>query len=261
MKVTVLLLLCGLLAVEGRYSIPRRQSRPRPPSDSFIVGGEDAAVGQFPWIGALQYDGYGQFCGGSVISDHWLITAAHCPEGLSAIYMTVRIGSRYHDTGGQVHRMIRYIMHPQYYIESMYDFDVAVAEIEGVMGGPNIRPIPLTDVEPLPPQRVFVAGWGALEWQGIGPQILQFVSIPVVDRQVCADAGYGYYIRDNMFCAGEYGRDSCQGDSGGPLTDASNRLVGLVSWGNGCAWEGWPGVNTNIAYPGVRDFIRNHTGI
>ncbi|XP_055694969.1 trypsin delta-like [Lutzomyia longipalpis] len=260
MKLVVLLLLSGFLAIDGRFTHLRGRNPAKPPG-SLIVGGEDAAPGQFPWIGALQYDGFGQFCGGSVISDHWFLTAAHCPEGLSATYMSIRVGSRYHDTGGQEYRLIRYIMHPEYYVASMYDFDVAVCEIQGIIGGPNIRPVPLASVEPLPPQRLFVAGWGALEWQGPGPHILQFVRVPVVDRQVCADGGYYEYIRDNMFCAGEYGRDSCQGDSGGPLTDTNNIQVGIVSWGNGCAWDGWPGVNTNIAYPGVRDFIRNHTGV
>lgn len=110
--------------------------------------------------------------------------------------MSIRVGSRYHDTGGREFRLSRYIMHPEYYVASLYDFDVAVAETVGVIGGPNIRPVPLTNAEPLPPQNLFVAGWGALYWQGQGPQILQFVRVPVVDRQVCKDLGYDDYIRD-----------------------------------------------------------------
>ncbi|GAB0089784.1 trypsin [Sergentomyia squamirostris] len=261
MKVLVVLLLCGLLAVEGRYSFLRGRNHIQRPPNGFIVGGQYAGPGQFPWIAALQYDGFGQFCGGSVISDRWILTAAHCPEDLSASAMSVRIGSRYHNSAGQEHRMIRYIMHPEYYVASMFDFDVAVAEMQGVMGGPNIRPVPLTNVEPQPPQNTFVAGWGALEWQGEFPITLQFVQVPIVGREQCQQAYGASYITPSMLCAGEYGLDACQGDSGGPLTDTNGLLVGIVSWGNGCAWDGYPGIYANVAFEGVRDFIRNHTGI
>lgn len=109
--------------------------------------------------------------------------------------MSVRIGSQYHHTGGQEHRLIQYIMHPQYEEDYIFDYDVAVMEVEGLMGGEHITPVPLSSTEPLPPQQLYVIGWGALEWQGDGPYRLQYVRIPVVDRQVCKDAGYYDYIR------------------------------------------------------------------
>lgn len=70
-----------------------------------------------------------------------------------------------------------------------------------------------------------------------------------MNSTVCAAdyAGGDYEVTETMICAGEKGKDSCQGDSGGPLA-SNGTLVGIVSWGLGCAREGYPGVYTNVAY-------------
>ena len=77
------------------------------------------------------------------------------------------------------------------------------------------------------------------------------VEVPYVDEQTCEDDYTGYEITELMICAGEKGKDSCQGDSGGPLVayDAENSpvLVGVVSWGIGCAYEGYPGVYARVS--------------
>ncbi|XP_055694968.1 trypsin delta-like isoform X2 [Lutzomyia longipalpis] len=265
MKAFALLLFSAILvSIQGyQNSLLHRRTILRPPLDKFIVGGQDAQVGQFPYMGALSMDGRGQFCGSSVISDTWLLTAGHCVEFLIPEILFVRLGSRYRNSGGQEHRMIRYVIHPDYDIATFMDYDVAVCEMVGPMAGPNIRPIPITPIEPRAPARTYVSGWGHTQHQGLPSDILQYVGVPVVDRDVCIDnySENPANITDSMICAGEAGRDACQMDSGGPLTDLNNYLVGVVSWGNGCAWDGFPGVYANLAHPSIRDFIRMHTQI
>lgn len=94
-----------------------------------------------------------------------------------------------------------------------------------------------------------VAGWGALSQNGPSHDALQKVNVPVVSRTSCR-ASYGLNaVTYNMFCAGYSagGQDSCQGDSGGPIVDSSKTLLGLVSWGAGCAQPNYPGVYARVA--------------
>ncbi|GAB0089783.1 trypsin [Sergentomyia squamirostris] len=263
MKILLVVLCYFLLSVQGqKNSLLFGRNTNRPPFGKFIVGGQDAQLGQFPYIGALSQDGWrGQFCGGSVISDTWFLTAAHCVEFQDASTLYVRLGSRYRNSGGQTHRMIRYEMHPLFNIATFLDYDVAVCEMVGPMIGPYIRAVPITPVEPSASARAYVSGWGHTQHGGEHSEILQFVGVPVVNRDVC-NVAYEGRITDSMICAGgEAGRDACQADSGGPLTDLNNYLVGIVSFGRQCAVEGFPGIYANVANPSIRAFIREHTQI
>ncbi|GLH17222.1 Trypsin-1, partial [Gryllus bimaculatus] len=104
--------------------------------------------------------------------------------------------------------------------------------------------------------------WGARrEGALLTPSKLQAVEVPVVDRDECS-AAYEQYggVTASMLCAGvpEGGKDACQGDSGGPVV-AGGQLVGLVSWGVGCARAGFPGVNADVA--ALSDWVLETTGI
>lgn len=103
-----------------------------------------------------------------------------------------------------------------------------------------------------------VSGWGTTSEGGGTSQILREVTLPYVSDQDCVEVyGQENIANDVMICAGgEKGRDSCQGDSGGPLT-FSGFHVGIVSWGYGCAREGFPGVYAQT--DGLLDFIESIT--
>ena len=114
---------------------------------------------------------------------------------------------------------------------------------------PVCLPGPFT--EPSTGDKVTVTGWGTLKSGGKQPKTLMKVHVPIVDHATCISnyAAQGYDVTDNMICAGleNGGKDSCQGDSGGPLVlKDTNEQVGIVSWGIGCAWAGFPGVYTNL---------------
>merc|ERR1711953_1035624 len=102
-----------------------------------------------------------------------------------------------------------------------------------------------------------VTGWGTLSEGGFSlPNILHKVTVPVVSDADCNESysSSGYGIADSMICAGlpEGGKDSCQGDSGGPFTcgesPETRELLGIVSWGIGCARAGYPGVYTEVSH-------------
>lgn len=107
-----------------------------------------------------------------------------------------------------------------------------------------------------------MSGWGTLSSGSSSlPTILQAVTVNIVSSSDCHKAYESYGgITDNMICAAVSGggKDACQGDSGGPLV-ADESLVGLVSWGVGCAEANYPGVYSNVA--ALRDFVVDETGV
>lgn len=101
--------------------------------------------------------------------------------------------------------------------------------------------------------KAIAAGWGTLHEDGKPSCLLQEVEVPVMSLKDCRNTSYSpRMISDNMMCAGypDGKKDSCQGDSGGPLIaerpDKKYEVIGVVSWGNGCARPGYPGVYTRL---------------
>ena len=128
--------------------------------------------------------------------------------------------------------------------------------------GTGVQPITLTTSEPVLDQNAVVSGWGTLaSGSGALPRQLQVVSVPIVSREECNKAYEAYGgITVNMICAGvpSGGKDACQGDSGGPLV-VDGKLVGIVSWGTGCAEPLYPGVYSNVAT--LKSFVTQETGV
>ena len=229
---------------------------------SKILGGVQAAEGAWPWIAALLYADdpsvfYAQFCSGVLIDQRWVLTAAHCVQGMSASEIQVAVGA--YDltkfTGGRTPvKSIR--IHPQYSSTSLYN-DIALVEL----GVPSpVAPIALFSGESndnTPPsllgRLVTVLGWGladsATSWYY--PEILRQVNLPVVADSTC-NAIYTYPISPAQFCAGYYeGKDACEGDSGGPaVVQVDGRWVhaGIVSAGVSCQlYYGWYGKYTRTS--------------
>jgi trypsin len=223
-----------------------------PPSTSKappIVGGEPANINDHPWVVFLTDAQGNQFCGGTIASPNKIVTAGHCVHGESPGTLQVVAGRENKESqAGTVAKVSKIWVHPRFQ-NANSGSDIAVLTLDR-----NLReePLPLASAQdgaayrPGTPASVF--GWGVTSEGGPSSKTLRKATLPVVGDRDCSAAYGGQYLPDAMVCAGvpQGGVDSCQGDSGGPLV-AGDRLIGIVSWGNGCARPGTPGVYTRVA--------------
>lgn len=228
-----------------------------------IVGGTESSSTDWPWMVALVYSNdssnfSGQFCGASLISSKWVVTAAHClvdEIGFQSVYesdLKVLVGAHDLSTGeGQRIGVKRIIIHPNYDPGS-YNNDIALLELEQPS---SAETLPLYEGSAdLAGFEAIAIGWGntsSVPGQSDYPAKRRQVTLPVVTNTQC-NSVYGGTITDNMMCAGFLtgGKDTCQGDSGGPLVISRNsrwELAGVTSWGEGCAEEGYYGVYARIS--------------
>lgn len=230
-----------------------------------IVGGVEATEGEFPFMVSLQSSYGGHFCGGSLIKNNWVLTAAHCVQGGSVGKIIVGLHSQKDQSRAEVLKPKRIISHPQYN-SGTTDYDFALIELET---SSTFKPVDVNqnktigDDETTMGAEAITAGWGTTrEGSGALPDKLRKVDVPLVSRAECLKS-YPGKITERMICAGYAagGKDSCQGDSGGPLvTKAANgdyTLVGVVSWGEGCARKNKYGVYSNIV--SVNDWIAENS--
>ncbi|XP_012272269.1 proclotting enzyme [Orussus abietinus] len=225
-----------------------------------IVGGQSADPGEWPWIAAL-FNAGRQFCGGSLIDDRHILSAAHCVAHMNSwdvARLTVRLGDYNIKISNEVRhierRVKRVVRHRGFDSRTLYN-DVAILTLDQpVPFTEQIRPICLpTGSQLYQGKTATVIGWGSLRESGPQPAILQEVSIPVWSNNECK-AKYGAAapggIVDSFLCAGRAAKDSCSGDSGGPLmiNDGRWTQVGIVSWGIGCGKGQYPGVYTRVTH-------------
>jgi len=221
-----------------------------------IVGGEDASPGEFPWQVELTWGvGGSLLCGGSLVTDSMVITAAHCCDSMSPGDLGVVVGS-YHlhqqDPDQSSFGVTTVIMH-ELYNKRTKENDICLLELEGRVNldSPNIGLVRLPEAgeEYEAGLMCTVTGWGATQENGGSPRVLQKVRVPVVSDNQCQFDYIMNEIQKSMLCAGfdEGGKDSCQGDSGGPLM-CGETLSGIVSWGKGCGERHHPGVYTQVSY-------------
>ncbi|MGW4872827.1 serine protease [Streptomyces chartreusis] len=235
-------------------------------ADSVVVGGFPVDVSDSPWTVALssrdRFGGTraGQFCVGVAVGRTTVLTAAHClSEGvLGSSPEQVRdfkvITGRSDLLSGSGHEIpVRGAWVNPDYDDDSNSGDFAVVSLSQAlpasavigMAGPG-------DPAYVPGTPALVYGWGDVTGAGDYPRGLRAARVHVLPDALCSQAypggGDGRYMAGSMLCAGERtgGRDACQGDSGGPLV-AQGKLIGLVSWGNGCGRAGSPGVYTRVS--------------
>jgi len=220
-----------------------------------IVGGRQAKKGEFPWQVQIQRNG-GHYCGGTVLDNQWVLTAAHCMGGPSSQYKFV-VGQhdKYANEGTeQIFSASKIIVHENYGNGNMR-YDIALIKLNGkVQFNDYARTacMPSHNENFVGETNCIVSGWGALKEGSGGPRILNAVSKPVISNTVCKQAYSGIY--DSNICGGfaAGGKDACQGDSGGPYVCKKAgqpwKIVGVVSWGHGCARPGKYGVYASVPF-------------
>ncbi|KAF2346485.1 Serine proteases trypsin domain [Trinorchestia longiramus] len=227
--------------------------------DSRIVGGQPATADEYPWMVSLGVGTGGQFCGGTLISNSWIVTAAHCiDDRLSRNPGMLQVGLGYYrlssPLSSSIKRTARQIIRHSRYNDATLENDIALIRVDPIdwAENPTIRPVCLPDNsnDLYSGSTGIVTGWGTLSSDGSSSDTLIEVSIPIISNSACKN-DLGDSITSVMLCAGQDagGVDSCQGDSGGPMVvmDGSNaELVGVVSWGYGCGEPRSPGVYTRV---------------
>ena len=227
------------------------------PFNRRIVGGQKVDIKQHPWQVALQFKG-DFFCGGSNIGDRWVLTAAHCFNfSTRGGDWRAKAGATNHATAGTWAEIERVFVHEKYN-RTTYENDIALMRLKLPPAGREIRLVDRSATLQVG-QPLEVTGWGATKEGGSGSKDLLKATVPYTDTALCnARASYNGRVRSTMMCAGDPkgGVDSCQGDSGGPLVWRSPDgpvLVGVVSFGDGCARELKYGVYTRVS--AYRDWI------
>jgi trypsin len=205
-----------------------------------IVGGSETPTGAYPWVCSLQTSSGWHYCGGSLIASDVVLTAAHCQVVPGDVAVCGR--SDLGNPRAGVERSVRLVRNHPAWLSTASGFDVALLLLTASTG---LEPITMGQDGPGP---ALALGWGTTSEGGSTVKRLRAGQVEV---ESCAP--YGASIDATMFCAGAPGVDSCQGDSGGPLLQGE-AVVGITSWGIGCARPGLPGVYTSVA--SVSEWIR-----
>ncbi|XP_050544588.1 venom protease-like isoform X3 [Daktulosphaira vitifoliae] len=238
-----------------------------------IVGGWPAELDDWPWMVALGYHGLNQpktetpqwRCGGSLISDRYVVTAAHCLVKIGPVEVSVaRLGEldldpNTDDKAEPIDIPIQKIITHQSYNSKTHANDIALLKLDhSVQFNKHIQPICLPITPTIRANKFvkyvpFIAGWGTTAFYGPTSTALMSAAVPIIDNARCnrSYTGHSAVIDDSVLCAGTGEADSCQGDSGGPMMWPNGKqyyLLGVVSFGFRCAEPEFPGVYTRVSH-------------
>ncbi len=250
-------------------------SAAEPPIHQYIIGGSIAPNGAWPWAAALVAPGTkSAFCGGSLIGSKWVLTAGHCAYNRQPTAIDVLLGQNdLNGTDGEKIHVAKIYVNPGYRPDSRDgdDGDIALLELAKPSSVAQTVSLPTAAIAAKlsPGTLTTVIGWGATGFSQINgafglSALLRQVDVPIIGNTACQNMYTQFNITSNMICAGypQGLKDSCNGDSGGPLMLQSGGrwyVVGVVSFGEGCALAQAPGVYARVST--LQSWITSVTGI
>ncbi|NXU27728.1 CTRL protease, partial [Thalassarche chlororhynchos] len=226
-----------------------------------IINGQNAVPGSWPWQVSLQTRSGSHFCGGSLINENWVVTAAHCEFNPYSHVVVLGEYDRSSNTESvQVKTVARAITNPNWDPYNLNN-DITLLKLSSPARlGPRVSPICLAPANLALPNNLqcVTTGWGRTNTnsQALAAR-LQQVTLPLISRSQCKQY-WGNRITSSMLCAGGVGASSCQGDSGGPLVYQNGNvwtLIGIVSWGNSNCNVRMPAIYTRVSQ--FRNWIDN----
>ncbi|XP_008592024.1 PREDICTED: serine protease 38 [Galeopterus variegatus] len=233
---------CGRRAIQGK-----------------VLGGDPAPERKWPWQVSVHYAGF-HVCGGSIISEYWVLSAAHCfHREKSFDTFDIYVGLVNLVVAGshtQWYEVNKVILHPMYEVNHPMGSDVALVQLKAaIVFSEYVLPVclPPPDVN-LRNLTCWATGWGLVSQKGSSSKELQEVQVPLIPLSQCQLLyGNPYYIQRDMLCAGDIRnlKTVCEGDSGGPLVCEFNHTwvqIGVVSWGSGCSHPMFPAVYARVSY-------------
>ncbi|XP_005355578.1 serine protease 52-like [Microtus ochrogaster] len=223
-----------------------------------IVGGEPTDILEFPWhVGIMSLGNH--ICGGSILSEWWILTASHCFLHVNNSNLEIMHGrDDFNSTEDLKYKKVaKLIMHPRF-DSWLLDNDIALLLLESPLNlSVNSVPVCVSEVSNiLAWDNCWVTGWGITNTSlvNIQPSKLHKVDVELFRWDQCGHIMP--LVTKNILCAGaqDAGKDACQGDSGGPLVCNKKRnrttwyQLGIVSWGVDCGRKNIPGVYTKVSY-------------
>ncbi|KAG5672956.1 hypothetical protein PVAND_003043 [Polypedilum vanderplanki] len=218
--------------------------------DKKIIDDTSTSIEKHSYLVSILFNGK-HICGGSLIKKNFVLTAAHCIPILHHSHYSIRYGSNKVNSGGTVTKVTDITIHHNYNASTPFDYDIAILKTSNPIEGVNVIPISIA-VEEEYDIPFMLVGWGALNSDETASNQLLEANVKMINRKTCQKMYVNKKITDRMICAAANGKDACHGDSGRSVAH-NGGLVGIVSWGRGCADQLYPDVYTNVAY--FKDWI------